>query len=117
MFHKPSHEPYVLPYNSIHQTHIKQNLPYSFILKAFRYCSTYEAYLRERETLRVMFILNKYPNEFIDKQFNEVLLKFGILINRLNSYNYPEIREKIIQYTRNMKKFQQRLYLFILLSI
>ena len=72
------------------------------IVRAIRYCSTYSAYIQKRETLRIMFLLNRYPNTFIDEQFNKLLLKFNIN-QSINSYNYSKIREEIIEYTKTEK--------------
>ena len=38
-----------------------------------------------------LFLLNKYPNELIDKQFSGVLLKFGVS-EQLTDQNYDSIR-------------------------
>ncbi len=71
-YHKPSHELYYLPYHSAHPIHMKKNISFAILLRAIRYCSTYEAYLNERESLRMDFLLNKYPGVFIDEQCNKV---------------------------------------------
>lgn len=78
VYHKPSHEPYYLPFNSVHPFHMKKNIPFTMLLRAIRYCSTFEAYLNERESLRVVLLLNKYPGDLINEQFNNVLLKYDI---------------------------------------
>ncbi|CAF2041490.1 unnamed protein product [Rotaria magnacalcarata] len=79
VFQKPSYEPYYLPFNSIHPLHMKKNIPFAILLRAIRYCSTFESYLNEREKLRMALLLNKYPNKIIDQQFNNVLQKFKII--------------------------------------
>ncbi|CAF2091188.1 unnamed protein product [Rotaria magnacalcarata] len=65
------------------------------LLRAIRYCSTFESYLNEREKLRMALLLNKYPNKIIDEQFNNVLSKFGI-DEPLTLTNYNRSRQKII---------------------
>ncbi|CAF5151923.1 unnamed protein product, partial [Rotaria magnacalcarata] len=60
-----------------------------------RYCSTFKAFLDEREDLRMALLLNKYPGNFIDNQFNRVLKKCNIT-QSLNSNNYNTIRKNII---------------------
>ncbi len=97
VYHKPSHEPYYLPFNSIHPMHIKQNIPFTMMLRAIRYCSTFNAFINERELLRIALLLNKYPGHFIDVQFNKVWTNFNIN-QTINTYNYDRIREIIIQY-------------------
>jgi hypothetical protein len=59
VFHKPSYEPYYLPFISVHPRHMKQNIPCTMLLRAIRYCSTFKAYLDEREKLRMALLLNK----------------------------------------------------------
>ncbi|CAF4560692.1 unnamed protein product, partial [Rotaria magnacalcarata] len=95
VYQKPSYEPYYLPFNSIHPLHMKKNIPFAMLLRAIRYCSTFQSYLNERETLRMALLLNKYPNKIIDEQFNNVLQKFKI-IQPLTSNNYNKIRQHII---------------------
>jgi hypothetical protein len=95
VYHKPSYEPYYLPFNSVHPIHMKQNIPFAMLHRAIKYCSTFEAYLNEREKLRMALLLNKYPGVFIDKQFDRLLKKFNIH-QPLNNNNYNALREKII---------------------
>ena len=65
------------------------------LLRAIRYCSTLETFLNERETIRMALLLNKYPTKFIDKQFNNLLHKYGVN-ELLTTYNYVLHREKVI---------------------
>ncbi|CAF2184868.1 unnamed protein product [Rotaria magnacalcarata] len=95
VYQKPSYEPYYLPFNSIHPLHMKKNIPFAMLLRAIRYCSTFQSYLNEREKLRMALLLNKYPNKIIDEQFNNVLSKFGI-DEPLTLTNYNRSRQKII---------------------
>ncbi|CAM4851032.1 unnamed protein product [Rotaria magnacalcarata] len=74
---------------------MKKNIPFAMLLRAIRYCSTFESYLNEREKLRMALLLNKYPNKIIDEQFNNVLSKFGI-DEPLTLTNYNRSRQKII---------------------
>ncbi|CAF3994804.1 unnamed protein product [Rotaria magnacalcarata] len=95
VYHKPSYEPYYLPFNSVHPLHMKKNIPFAMFLRAIRYCSTFKAFLDEREDLRMALLLNKYPGKFIDNQFNRVLKKCNIT-QSLTSNNYNTIRKNII---------------------
>ena len=95
VYQKPSYEPYYLPFNSIHPLHMKMNIPFTMLLRAIRYCSTFDGYLNERAKLRMTLLLNKYPNKLIEQQFNKVLRKFNIN-ESLSTNNYNEIRTKII---------------------
>ncbi|CAF1635425.1 unnamed protein product [Adineta ricciae] len=96
VYHKPSHEPYYLPFNSVHPFHMKKNIPFTMLLRAIRYCSTFEAYLNERESIRMALLLNKYPGNLIDEQFKNVLFKFDIH-EALTVTNYDLLRNRIIQ--------------------
>ena len=96
VYHKPSHEPYCLPFNSMHPLHMKKNIPFAILLRAIRYCSTLEAYLQERESLRMALLLNKYPGYLVNDQFNRVLQKFQIN-ELLNRTNYKLFRKRLIE--------------------
>ncbi|CAF1443387.1 unnamed protein product, partial [Rotaria sordida] len=65
------------------------------LLRAIRYCSSFQVYLDEREKLRMALLLNKYPNKFIDEQFNNVLIKLNI-DQSLNNINYNIFRQQVI---------------------
>ena len=95
VFHKPSYEPYYLPFNSIHQRHMKKNIPFAMLIRAFLYCSSFQTYIDERESLRMALLLNRYPSQFITEQFNRVLLKFNIN-GPVSLSNYETIRKQII---------------------
>ena len=115
VYHKPSHEPYFLPYNSIHPLHIKKNIPFAMLLRSIKYCSTFEAYLDERETIRMALLLNKYPNNFIDNQFNRIFTKYNINTH-LTHENYTNERNKIINkpITKEVQlntKYNQSMYI------
>ncbi|CAF3541517.1 unnamed protein product, partial [Rotaria sp. Silwood2] len=92
VYHKPAYEPYYLPFNSIHPMHMKKNIPFEILI--IKYCSTFDAYLYEREKLRMALLLNRYPGEFIDKQFSRVFQKYYIT-QPLSTKNYNISREKI----------------------
>jgi hypothetical protein len=42
VYHKPSYEPYYLPFNSVHPMHMKKNIPSVMLTRAIEYCSTFE---------------------------------------------------------------------------
>lgn len=77
VYHKPSYEPYYLPFTSVHPLHIKKNIPFAMILRAIRYCSTFETFTQERESLRLSLLLNGYPNKLIEEQFQKMFKKFN----------------------------------------
>ncbi|CAF1210700.1 unnamed protein product [Rotaria sp. Silwood1] len=102
VYHKPSHKPYYLPYNSVHPIHIKKNIIFTMLLRTIRYCSTFEAYVHERESLRMAFLLNKYSNKCIDEQFNKTWSKFYIH-ETIDYNNYDRLRQKIIEHPEKEK--------------
>ncbi|CAF5001201.1 unnamed protein product, partial [Rotaria sp. Silwood1] len=59
------------------------------------YCSNFQEYLNERERLRMALLLNKYPNKFVEKQLEDVLIKLAIN-EPLTISNYNMIRQKVI---------------------
>ncbi|CAF3800746.1 unnamed protein product [Rotaria sp. Silwood1] len=72
------------------------------LICAIKYCSTFKAYLYEREKLRMALLLNKYLGEVIDKQFNRVFQKY--YINQpVSTKNYSILRDKMI-YMHMQKK-------------
>jgi len=73
------------------------------LLRVIRYCSIFQTYLNERESLRIAFLLNKYLDIFINEQFNRVWSKFNIN-ETVNVYNYDQLRQQIIQYPQKDKE-------------
>jgi hypothetical protein len=103
VYHKPSYEPYYLPFNSVHPMHMKKNIPSIMLTRAIEYCSTFETYLNECEKLRMASFLNKYPGVFIDEQFNNVWKKLDIN-QPLTSDNYNIIRDKVMNNPKPKEK-------------
>ena len=95
IYHKPLYEPYYLPFTSVHPLHMKKNIPFTMLLRAIRYCSTFELFIKEREVLRMKLLLNKYSGQFIQDQFNRIFQKFKIS-QPIAIKNYEIIREEII---------------------
>ncbi|CAF3724587.1 unnamed protein product [Rotaria sordida] len=92
VYHKPSYEPYYLPFNSVHPMYMKKNIPFAMLIRTIKYCSLFEAYLNEREKLRITLLLNKYPEIFF--------LKFKY---KLKCFTYDE-RNRISSYNQNDEK-------------
>ena len=63
VFHKPSAEPYVLPYTSDHPHHIHRNIPYNALLRTARICSNVHDFDMERIRTDLSLLLNNYPPE------------------------------------------------------
>lgn len=101
VFHKPSHEPYFLPYTSIHPLHIKKNIPFVAFIRAIRYSSNYDAFKCEEAHICMSLLLNKYPQEFILRQFERVLQTFQCAV--LTRKNYCNIRQIFLDAANNNK--------------
>lgn len=95
LYHKPSYEPYYLPFSSVHPMHMKKNIPFAMLVRAIRYCSTFQLFINERESLRMALLLNKYPNQLIETQFFRVFEKFKVK-NNITVENYERIRLQVI---------------------
>lgn len=77
------------------------------------YCSKFEDFISERETIRTALLLNKYPSDFIDKQFNLVFEKFNLQFP-LRKLNYNTIRQTVINSPKKEKlRIDYRKTLFI----
>ncbi len=70
-------------------------IPFDMLIRAIRHCSTFQAYIEERESLRMTLLLNKYPSELVSEQFQQVLLTF-IIDQPCTLKNYDLLRERII---------------------
>ena len=91
LYQKPFYESCYLAFNGIHPLHMKRNIPFKMLLRAIRYCSSFDGYLNEREKLRIALLLNKYSNKLIDEEFNKVLSKFDIN-ELLSASNYVKTK-------------------------
>jgi hypothetical protein len=69
IYHKPTTEPYILPYTSDHLRHIYRNIPYAALLHAARICSHVNDFNSERIRVDMSLLLNGYPPNFISKHF------------------------------------------------
>jgi hypothetical protein len=102
VFHKPSHEPYFLPFTSTHAHHIKKNIPFVALVRAIRYSSSYSAFQREVAHICMSLLLNKYPIRFILKQFERVTQTFQCAVP--NRKNYSSIRRVFLHTADNITK-------------
>ena len=70
IYHKPTAEPYILPYTSDHPRHIHRNIPYAALLRAARICSNVNDFNLECIRIDVSLLLNSYPPKFVSQQFH-----------------------------------------------
>ncbi|CAF2971084.1 unnamed protein product [Rotaria sp. Silwood2] len=102
VFHKPSYEPYFLPYISTHARHMKENIPFRALVRAIRYCANYDTYKREHAYMCVSLPLNKYPLDFILKQFERVSQTFQCAVSAQK--NFLNMRKILLNATDNNAK-------------
>lgn len=102
VFHKTSHEPYFLPFQSTHVHHIKKNIPFAALVRAIRYSSTYDAFKREESHISMSLLLNGYPSRFILRQFERVPQTFQC--PTLKRDNYSDIRKVMLAAVDNNGK-------------
>ncbi len=57
---------------------MKKNISFGMLLRVIQNCSTFQCYINERNSLRKTLLLNKYSADFLEQQFNRVLLKSDI---------------------------------------
>lgn len=57
-YHKPSAEPYVLPFISDHPRHVFVNIVQGALTRSVRYSSNYEAFEYERRSIKLMLLYN-----------------------------------------------------------
>ncbi|CAF2258392.1 unnamed protein product [Rotaria magnacalcarata] len=105
VYHKPSYELYYLPFNSIHPIHMKKNIPFEMLIRAIKYCSAFEAHLYEREKLRMALLLNKYPGEFLEKQFNRIFQKYEMNQPISNKNYMPTTQNNLAEKRPITRKF------------
>lgn len=92
VFHKPSHEPFYLPFTSTHIKHIENNIPFEALIRAIRYCSNYRMFRREEVHICMSLLLNNYPINFILEQFERVPRKFQCpSLTQKKIFKYKEI--------------------------
>ncbi|CAF1405565.1 unnamed protein product [Adineta ricciae] len=103
VYHKPSYQPYYLPFNSIHPLHMKKNIPFAMLLRAIRYCSTFKEYKKERDQMKMALLLKQYPSQLIDQQLNHVFYEYDIKL-QMNIIHYHNIRQKIINSPLQVKE-------------
>jgi hypothetical protein len=107
IFHKPTAEPYILPYTSDHPHHIHRNIPYAALLRAARLCSHINDFNTERIRIDISLLLNVYPPYFITKQFNRFFHLNNALpvLNQLNQEVYHRLHQTLLhQPTRREKQ-------------
>jgi len=105
VYRKLAAQPYILPFNSAHPPHVMKNIPFSALLRAVRICSHRENLEEEIEKVRITLLLNRYPQNFIDRHFRRF---FETLTGErdpklLLSDRHNEFRDKVLEPGWNKK--------------
>jgi hypothetical protein len=109
IYHKPTAEPYILPYTSDHPRHIHRNIPYAALLRAARICSHVADFNIECIRTDISLLLNSYLPHFITQQFNRFFrLNHAMLVyTKLNEQVYSRLHQNsLYQPTRREKQIQ-----------
>ena len=109
--HKPSTEPYILPYTSDHSVHIRRNIQYAALSRSTRICSDVEDFNRENIRIDMSLLLNKYPPSFIREQFNRFyeINNTMLVLNQMNQqiYNLLQFYFNLSQIHKNQLNIQR----------
>ena len=107
IFHKPTTEPYILPYTSDHPPHVCRNIPYATLLRAARICSHVEDFNKEHIRIDMSLLLNNYPPNFIRTQFTRFFETNNamLVLTQLNQKVYHHLHATLLyQPTRREKQ-------------
>ncbi|CAF1548524.1 unnamed protein product, partial [Adineta ricciae] len=107
IYHKPTAQPYFLPYTSDHRRHIDRNIPYTALLRAARLCSNVEDFDIERIRIDMSLLLNHYPPRFISYYFNKFFENNNAVsvLQRLDKNVYRQLhRDLLHKCTRREKQ-------------
>jgi hypothetical protein len=69
VYHKPTAEPYVVPFISDHHPHVFRNIIQTLLSRAIRYSSTFELFQHERRYIKLMLLYNGYV--FYDRHIDK----------------------------------------------
>ena len=109
VFHKPTAEPYILPYTSDHPRHVHCYTPYAALLQAARICSNVHDFTIERIRIDMSLLLNDYPSAFITKHVSRFVDQYNAqsVLKQLNEQHYYKLHQKLFhQPTRREKQLQ-----------
>ncbi|CAF1237188.1 unnamed protein product [Rotaria sp. Silwood1] len=101
IYHKPSAEPTVVSFLSDHPRHVFRNVIQTALTRAVRYSSTFEVFNNERRAIRLMFLYNRYPSNYINQQFEKFFADYmsstssPILPMITNESQFLALREKL----------------------
>ena len=106
VYHKPTAEPYYLPYTSDHPHRYHRNIPYSALLRAARLCSDVDDFNQERHRLDVSLLLSDYPPKMITNEF----LRFfqvnnaDLVLRNSDQQAYHRLHQRLLHKTTTKSK-------------
>ena len=109
VFHKPTAEPYILPYTYDHSRHVHRNIQYAALLRAARICSNVHDFTIERIRIDMSLLLNDYPPAFIIKHVSRFFDQYNAqsVLKQLKEQDYYKLHQKLLhQPTRREKQLQ-----------
>jgi hypothetical protein len=98
IYHKPSADPYYLPYTSDHPHRIHRNIPYIGLLRAARFCSNLHDFHLERIRIELTLLLNNYAPKVVSNQFQRFfqMNKADILIKTFDQQTYKQLHQRLL---------------------
>jgi hypothetical protein len=98
IYHKSVDELYILRYTSDHSRHIHHNLPYAALQRAARICSDVNDFNSECIRVVVPLLLNKYPSDFISRQFDRLYRVHNIIpvLKLSNEHVYHRLHQTLL---------------------
>jgi hypothetical protein len=101
IYHKPTAEPYFLPYTSDHPHRYHRNIPYSALVRAARLCSSADDFKQERLRLDLSLLLSNYPPKMISNQFQRFFQvnQADLLLRQPNERTYEQLHHMLLNRT------------------
>ena len=109
VFHKPTAEPYILPYTSDHPRHVHRNIPYAALLRAVWMRSEVHDFTIEYIRIDMSLLLNDYSPAFLTKHTSRFFDQYNAqsVLKQLNEQDYYKLHQKLLhQATRREKQLQ-----------
>ena len=106
IYHKPTTEPYILPFTSDHPRHIHRNIPYAALMRAARLCSNVADFNSEQIRIDMSLLLNNYPPKFIKRQFSRFFTSNDAMSvwTKLDTTLYRQLHQRLLQQPTRREK-------------
>ncbi|CAF2101009.1 unnamed protein product, partial [Rotaria magnacalcarata] len=106
IYHKPTTEPYILPFTSDHPRHIHRNIPYAALMRAARLCSNVNDFNSEQIRIDMSLLLNNYPPKLIKRQFHRFFTSNDAMSvwNNLDEALYRRLHQRRLQQPTRREK-------------